>query len=442
MPTPACAATTKSIIATADAVKAKDGGKLAQLGLKTRVGNVALSASRARLDDFTSEFFLPSSDPVRTRDELRAEGVLTVGAANFFPLSLQLRRDVLASGVENREVQGRLSAFREGTALTNALRWQSLAGTRRADGLLQLSRRVAGIGLAGQLQYTLAPEARLGSAAVSADYYMADGYLLNLGLARMFQEREVRVNAALNKSLGSYGLGVNGFVTNRHDYGLGLQFFMAMGLEPRAGRLMTEAQPMANTGAASVRVFLDKNLNGTMDGTDEAIKGAGFTVNGANYGVRTDAAGLAYLGRLPANQHTDIGIDPDTLEDPQWQSQIKGVRIVPRPGKVSQVEFAVAVTGEVDGTTYLFANGARRPIGDLKLELVDGSRKVVASMTSAADGYYVMTGILPGEYFLRIDPAQLKRLNMVDTGMHVIKIERDGTVLNGRDLDVRRADDS
>jgi hypothetical protein len=431
-----------SVILTADAVRADDGGRLAQLGVKTRVGTVALSASRARLDGFSSEFFASASDPVRTRDELRAEGLLGFGGTNFFPLSLQLRRDLLASNRENREVQGRLSAYRDGTAITNALRWQSLSGTRRADGVLQVSRRVAGIGLTGQLQYTLVPDSTLGSAAVSADYYLSDGYLLNLGLARMFQEREVRASAALNKSLGSYGLGVNGFYSSRHEYGLGLQFFMAMGLEPRSARLLIEAQPMANMGAASLRVFLDKNLNGAMDVGDEGIKGAGFTVNGAHYGARTDAAGLAWLGRLPPNQHTDIGIDPNTLEDPQWQPQRAGVRIVPRPGKVSQVDFAVAVTGEVDGTTYLFAKGARRPIGDLKLELIDMARKVIATQASAADGYYVMTGIYPGEYYLRIAPDQLKRLGLLDTGMHVITIGRDGTVLNGRDLDVYKGDDA
>jgi hypothetical protein len=300
---------------------------------------------------------------------------------------------------------------------------------------------VAGIGLNGQLHYTIAPEAGLGSAALSADYAMRDGYLLNLGLMRTFQDRELRAFGGLNKSLGSYGLGINGFYSNRHDYGLGLQFFMAMGLEPRSGRVMTDAQPMAAMGAASIRVFLDKDLNGVMDGADEAIAGAGFTVNGANYAARTDAGGIAYLPRLPANQHTDIGLDRNTLDDPQWQPRVPGVRIVPRPGKVSQLEFAVNLTGEVDGTTYLYANGARRAIGDLKLELVDASRKVVASLTSAADGYFVITGIFPGEYFLRVSPEQLKRLGLTDTGMHIITIARDGTVLNGRDLDVRKADE-
>lgn len=430
-----------TLILTADAVRADDGGRLGQIGLKTRVGNVALSASRARLDGFTSDYFNQTADPVRIRDELRAEGGIAAGSGNYFPLALQLRRDQLASGTENTEVQARIAAYRNGMAFSNALRWQSLGGSEIADGLFQVSRRVAGVGLTGQIQYVVAPEASLGSAALSADYYLTDGYLLNLGLTRMFQNRELRANGALNKSLGSYGLGVSGFWSNRHEYGLGLQFFMAMGLEPRGGRLLTDAQPMANMGSASIRVFLDKNLNGTMDEGEEPIGGAGFIVNGANWLARTDAAGMAWLARLPAHQNTDIGLDPATLEDPQWQPRVKGVRIVPRPGKVSQVEFAVSVTGEVDGTTYLYSKGKRRPIGDLQLELVDSTRKVVATMNSAGDGYYVITGIFPGEYFLRVAPEQLKRLGLTDTGMHIISIALDGTVLNGRDLYVQDGDE-
>jgi hypothetical protein len=423
-----------AFILSGDAAQAGDGGRLAQLSLKTRVANVALSASRARLDGFTSEFFAPSADPVRTRDELRADGALASSGGMFFPLSLDVQRDTLASDKQNLALQGRVSAYRDGTAVSNALRWQSLDGVRVADGLLQISRRVAGIGLTGQLQYLLKPVAGLGSAAISADRYLADGYLVNLGLTRMFDTREYRLSGALNKSLGSFGLGVNGFYSTRHEYGAGVQLFMAFGLEPRSAHVLTEAQPMANLGSASVRVFLDKNLNGKMDGADEPLKGVGFTINGGNQLVRTDANGIAYIPRLPAHQNVDLALDPNTLEDPQWQPQVKGVRIVPRPGTVSQVDFAVNITGEIDGTTYFLTKGKSRPIGDLHLELVDGKRKVVASMSSASDGYYVITGVLPGEYLLRVAPDQLKRLGLSDTGMHMITIGPDGTVLNGRDF--------
>jgi hypothetical protein len=428
-----------ALILTGDLIHADDGGRLAELGVKTRVLGVALSASRARLDGFSSELIPEGLDPVRVRDLLRAEGTIAAAGGFAFPLAVDVRRDRLASGAQNIEAQARLAVYRGGVAVSNALRWQSLDGLRTADGALQLSRRVAGIGLSGQLQYRLQPRAGLGSASVYADRYLRDGYLLNLGLSRVFDPREVRFSAALNKSLGSYGLGVNAFRTSRHAWGAGFQLFLALGREPRSGRMLLDAQPMAGMGSAATRVFLDKNGNGVFDEGDEPIRGAGFVLNGAAQLARTDADGLAYLPRLAAHQHADIGLAPDTLEDPQWQPQTKGVRIVPRPGRVAQVDFAVSATGEIDGTAYLRANGKRRPIGDLRLELIDAHGKVAAAIASASDGYYVITGIFPGAYRLRVAPEQIARLGLRDPGSLAVTIDLDGTVLSGRDIEVTSA---
>lgn len=422
----------QAFILGGDVARSDNGGTLAQVALKTRVNGLALSASRAQLKDFSSDLYLPTGNPVRARDELQLDGALP-GLARM-PLSLQVKRDTLASKDENLEVIGRVSAYQAGTAVSNALRWQSFAGQKFADGTLQASRRVAGIGVTGQLQYAIEPHAGLSALALTADKYFAAGYLLNLGVTRTFQDPQYRLTAALNKSLGSFGLGVNAHYSNRGEYGAGVQLFVALGLEPRRSRWITDAQPMANGGGASVRVFLDKNLNGVMDGDDEAIKGAGFTVNGGGHLARTDADGVAYLGRLPANQYVDIGLDTGTLEDPQWQAQQKGVRVVPRPGKVSQFDFAVAVTGDIDGTTYLWINDAKRGVGELELELIDTNRKVVATTKSASDGYFVISGVLPGNYLLRISRQQLERLQMHDLGMHLLTIAPDGTFLNGKEF--------
>jgi hypothetical protein len=259
--------------------------------------------------------------------------------------------------------------------------------------------------------------------------------MLNLGVLRAFQNPHYDFTAALNKSLGSFGLGLTAHYSTQHEYGAGIQLFMAMGQEPRSGAWHTDAQPLAPTGAASIRVFLDKNLNGAMDQADEPIRNAGFTVNGGSQLARTDAAGIAYLSRLPADQHVDIALDNTTLEDPQWMARQPGVRVVPRPGKVTQVEFPVIVTGEIDGTTSLLGpEGKRRPAGDLQLELVDSQRNIVAKVASGPDGYFVLSNVAPGDYLLRVAPEQLKRLRLHDLGMHLVSVSRDGSFVNGREL--------
>ncbi|NHZ39471.1 hypothetical protein [Massilia aquatica] len=428
----------RALLADAALARADDGGTLARIGIKTRIGGMALGASHARLDGFSSELFLPDADPLRSRDEVRLDGLLPGGGRTPIPLALQLRREQLGSGATRHEAGARLSAYSQGTAMSGNLHWRASGSARQADGGVQASRRVAGVGISGQLQYAILPEAGITSLALAADKLVGDGILLNGAVARTFADPQLRWSASLNKGVGSVGLGVSAFYTSRGAYGRGVQLFMALGREPRSGRWLHDAVPMAGGGAASVRVFLDKNDNGVMDGDDEPIKGAGFAVNGGAHLARSGDDGVAYLNRLPAHQHADIAIDPGTLEDPQWQAREAGRRLVPRPGKVSRLEVAVGVTGEIDGTTWLSGAGGQRGMGDFELELLDRGGKVIGKTTSGADGYYVLAGIAPGNYLLRIAPTQLVRLGLQETGMHLITIDSTGTIINGKDFHVIR----
>lgn len=419
----------QGMIVDAGAVRMQGGGTLGQFGIKSRLGPLAVSAAHTQLDKFSSEQFRPSADPIAARDEVRLDAMLAQ-----LPLALQARRDRLASGQSNTEVAARLSAYRYGTSISNTLRWKWLGANRQAEGVLQASRRMAGIGFSAQVHYDIAPRQSISALSLSADRFFDGGYQLNAGLTRSFLDPQLRMAVALNKSLGSFGMGIHANVTNRGSYGAGIVLFVALGREPRGGRWISDAAPMAGSGAVSARVFLDKNLNGVMDADDEAIPNAGFTINGSNHPARTDGAGLAWLGKLAPDQYVDIGFDSATVEDPQWQPRRKGVRLLPRPGKVNALEFAVIVTGEIDGTAYLSDAGVRRGAGDIELELVDEQGAVAASATSGADGYYIVTAVAPGRYQLRVAPAQLARLKLRADTAHAITIGRDGNVVSGKDF--------
>jgi hypothetical protein len=62
-------------------------------------------------------------------------------------------------------------------------------------------------------------------------------------------------------------------------------------------------------------------------------------------------------------------------EDPQWSAQTTGVRLVPRPGKINAVDFAVIMTAEIDGTVYLF-NRQQRARGHPHSRICHGDRCV------------------------------------------------------------------
>lgn len=424
----------QSFIVSSDFVRSPDGGWLNESGLKTRVGDIAMSYSHMLLHDFSSELFLPSADPLRTRDKVRLDGAIATGFLPRLPVTLALEREQFQSGGTNLALTGRVAAYVNRTSVANQLTWQTAGGNTSASGALQLSRRVGDIGLSGQLGYSLKPQAKLETVALAGDKRLGAAYLLNLGLVRTLGSGDMLYTAGLNKSLGRYGLGLSASYSSSGAFAVGLQLSIAMGWEPRQAQWRFDALPKADGGAASVRVFLDDNGNGVMDSGEEPIENVAMIVNGSRAPVRTDAAGIAWLDRLPTRQQVDIAVDTQTLEDPYWVPQRKGLRLVARPGHVAELDFPVVLTSEIDGTVYLVEKTARRGIGDVVIELLDSDRRVVSSIKSSSDGYYIVPAVPQGRYALRVSPGQLQQLGLIDPGVRAITISPDGKFINGVDF--------
>ncbi|WP_417545411.1 SPOR domain-containing protein [Marinobacter sp.] len=424
----------QALSVSGDFIQAEDGGSLTELDLQTKVGGLSIDAGRARLNDFKSEIFNAVTDPVRTRDEVRLSGAIPLGPRTRLPVTIYATRDELESGINNIRLSNRISAYVYRTALTNTLEWQSLGDSEQTLGSFQVSRRIRDFSLRSQINYTLNPDSEVSSMAFTADKYLMDGYRFSLGVAHTYEAPLTTYSAGFTKSLGRYGLGVNARYMSNDDYAIGAQFFMGMGREPRQSDWLFDARPMANYGAVSARMFLDENNNGIMDKGEQSIPDAGFTVNGGRRQARTNAEGIAHLGRLPVKQYADIGVDISTLIDPQWQPQRSGVRLVPRPGHVVELEFPVQMTSEIDGTVFLLNGNTEQGIGGLKLELLDDRLEVVGQTTSTWDGFYIVPAVLPGDYWLRVSPEQLRRLDLEDTGFRVVKVLEDGAFVSGMDM--------
>lgn len=426
----------QSFIVSSDFFRSPNGGWLNESGLKTRVGSLAVSYSHTQLHDFSSELFLPTTDSLRTRDKVRLNGAIPVGFLRRLPVTLELQREQFQSGRKNLALTGRVAAYVNRTAVSNQLSWQTSGGNTSASGTLQLSRWVDVIGLRGQLGYSLKPQTKLETVAFSGNKRMGKNraYMLNLGLVRSISSREMLYTAGLNKSLGRYGMGLSMSYSSRGEFAVGLQFFIAMGREPRQAQWRFDALPKADSGTASVRVFLDNNANGVMDPGEELIENVAITVNGSRVQKRTDAAGIAWLDRLPIGQHVDIALDAQALEDPYWMPLHKGVRLVPRPGHVAELDFPVILTSEIDGTVYLVEKTSKRGIGDVVIELLDLDRRVVSAINSSSDGYYIVPAVAQGSYYLRVSPEQLKQFDLIDPGVREITILPNGDFINGVDF--------
>lgn len=422
-----------------DHVREIGRGSLTEVGIRTSLGGMSVDLHRVWLNDFHSEFFSWGIDPLEVRDEIRIVGPIRVGQRFNFPVALHVRRERYASGRRALEVQQRLSFTVSGVSVTNLLDLRNITGPDRIGGVLQISRRVASVGVSSQAVYTLGPTTQLMNFALSADKNFGSSTRLNLGVLKEFDAKRTVATAGISRNFGAFGLGVSGLFGGRENYAVGLQIFAAIGRNPHSGRLLSDWRPLAASGMLAARVFIDDNQNGLFDKDEDPVSGVGFNVNGGrSHRALTDADGGVLLNRLAPMAYADISIDLTTLEDAQLQPSVAGVRMLPRPGKVQKVNFPLVMTGEIDGTVYLVQNDKSRGIGNAVVELMDGRGEIVNSTRSSGDGFYVFLGVKPGAYSLRISPDQMDELDVSAEAEVAVTMPPDPDFISGIDFTLRK----
>lgn len=422
-----------------DHVREINGGSLTEVGVRTSLAGVSIDASRVWLRDFNSEFFYRRSDPLRVRDGIRMAATLSLGDRLKLPMALDIEREQYASGDVMLEVQQRLSLNVLGTSFTNMLEWNSDEGPDSVGGVFQMSRRVAGVGLSGQTVYSLSPAARINSFAVSADKNLGDSNRVHVGVMHNFDAEETVVTAGLNRTFGGFGVGISGLFGDRSNYGVGLTLFAALQRDPNSGRIVSDWRPLAASGMAAARVFIDDNHNGIFDKGEDPVEGVAFTVNGGSrHPARTNKKGVALLNRLTPKDYLDVAVDTGTIEDVELQSAVAGVRLLPRAGNAQKIDFPLVLTGEIDGTVRLIEHGSSRGIGNALVELLSERGELIGSTRSSSDGFYVMAGVKPGNYRLRISPGQTKKLDLAVVEELTVTMPSDPDFISGIDLTLRK----
>lgn len=421
-----------------DHVREISGGALTELGLRTSLWGLSIDVTHAWMRDFDSDFF--TAGKLKSQDRARMTGAFKLTDRLMIPVSLDIRLEQYASGSEVLEVQQRLSMHLLSTSFTNMMILRASDGPNFLGGVLQMNRRVAGVGLSGQMAYGVKPRARLNSLAITADKTVGDASRVSLGILHSFDQSRTILTAGVNRNFGSFGIGISGRYGSMNDYGVGLQLFTALGRNPQSGRLVSDWRPMAASGMVAARVFIDDNQNGRFDAGEDPVDGAGFKINGGSrHPARTDGDGIAFLNRLTPQSYADIALDAGTLEDAQLQPAVPGIRLLPRSGKAQRIDFPLVIAGGVDGTVYLLDDeGKLRGIGNALVELLNDRGETIGSTRSSSDGFYVLPSVRPGKYRLRISPEQKNELGLIVDHEPVVIMPAEADFINGIDFRLRK----
>ncbi|WP_455218213.1 carboxypeptidase-like regulatory domain-containing protein, partial [Kaarinaea lacus] len=307
-------------------------------------------------------------------------------------------------------------------------------------GSLQGSRRAKEYNLRASLGYLLKPDRELDSVSITADGFKLWGFNASAGISKVISADNEQFTFGLNRQLNGYSLGVSTRVTSDGIYSLDLLFNTSLAREPRTGKWFREARPIASQGAISAQVFLDENGDGKKDAEEDVLPGVKININGGATKNRTDEDGISFHTGLLTYQEMDVDIALDSLEDPLLQPSNSGLRVDLRPGHVTQLDFPVMQTGEVDGTTFVQYGDVVREASGVHIELIDSDGKVVKSVRSAYDGFFVIDRIPVGFYKLRVSEQQIKDLGLLPVEERIIEITSKTPIINGQDFLLKKGE--
>jgi len=422
------------IFISGDYVKDADNGQLNAIGLQSKIGaNTSIGAKYVLLDNFTSERYPLLADPTQSVTEASINTAIPkTRAFPRIPVTFTMRQDLLASGTTQDTLSNTISASVYRTAVTNTLSYtKSGSQPAQTSGALQLSRSTRHFSIRGDLNYLVQPTTDLSSAAITLDSIRAGNFLLGFGISHSVTTSTQQYSARATRFVGRFAINADASVSSTGDITAGFGITIGVGREPRTPYWTTTATPIAGMGAASVRVFLDNNDDGVFDQGDEPLPGIHIKRQG-NPGLETtNKDGILLVTNLPPNRYFDLEPNLSDLEDPTWLPSIKGVHLLSRPGATSLVDFPIIVTGEIDGTTYLYTDKRLRTVGDVDLQLVNEHGKLIKTIKSASDGFYVISEVPVGEYLVRVSPKQIQELGLFDVPPIQVKITSKNQFVSG-----------
>lgn len=411
------------------------------LSAQTRVFGASILGEHTILRDFFSEEFEETSDPRESESRIRLDGVVRLDPLPHVPYAFNLTRQEEESGDVVTNIENRLSTAIANASISNTLSYSlnnpnDSESTETLTGVFQLGGRIGDVRTRGQVAYNAHPNRELTTATLTGDWRLNPKFNARAGVSKALTGTELTtVTGGINTDLDHVAMGINGSVDDMGDYSGTLSLTYSWGKDAADGGLRVASKPTAERGTVTARVFRDVDGDGqfTPD-VDEPLEGIRFQSDRSEMSGTTNAQGIAFVTGLETYKPVSFEINEASIEDPFSIADPEGVEIVLRPGVPGEVDFAIITTGEIDGVIYRSDDGVSEPTADVILQLLNDNGEVVKETRSQFDGFYLLDFIRPGTYTLRIDPAQLERVNLPPVPSRQVLIGKDGTILNGEDF--------
>ncbi|MDZ7633093.1 MAG: SPOR domain-containing protein [Bacteroidales bacterium] len=193
-------------------------------------------------------------------------------------------------------------------------------------------------------------------------------------------------------------------------------------------------------GGISIVAFMDLNANGRRDEGEPKAPGLNVRSNSGRL-ERTEKDTTIHITGLEPYVKYYIEIDENSFENISWRIDKKSYAVVADPNMMKLIEIPVFIRGEATGTVMFGENGVSRGLGRIIVNFRNSDGTIEGRALTEEDGYFSYFGLAPGRYQVRVDTAQLRRLNMIsdpDSLTFSIMTNTEGDYIDGLDFTLRK----
>ncbi|MEX2401161.1 MAG: hypothetical protein WD423_10345 [Rhodothermales bacterium] len=177
--------------------------------------------------------------------------------------------------------------------------------------------------------------------------------------------------------------------------------------DKRSGRILAGDRPAVGRAAAALRLFVDRNANGTLDADEHVLEHNAVHLDRGSALSSGHQDGVTHVGDLLPYERYTARIEEGAIANPLWVPDRSSFSFIADPNGVKQIDVPLFAAGVVEGTVVDARTGEPLAVSGLLVRIVDvdeGSERVLQTFS---DGSFYEMGFRPGTYEVQLDADQL-----------------------------------
>ncbi len=362
-------------------------------------------------------------DKLDSLNEVSVFGNFGVDADHAYTLSLRHRN--LAEGSTDWRLFNRLSMRLGRLSLTNDLDFRLGSGSNTTTGHLKLASRINGVSVRGQLDYLLTASQPLRQISASMNWELTPRINNNLTISkRLADDMSMFVSNLLSVRIRDYDMTFSVNSDFEGDWSVGAGFSIAFGYDRHTKSMITDIGGLANTGRATMNLFVDEDNDGIRDPHEEPVAWASYR----DQETVPEFPGVLPLTALPSSRAVQFDMQHLKVDDPFLMPRAQMYELHTHAGSDVSFDVALVMTGDIEGVVVAGATGAGQAARGVTVTLHDAEGREVARTRSEFDGFYSFTGVPSGDYEVRVwandGRTQLKQTISLDPEDGFVVLER------------------